>query len=129
MMENYLVFDMGGSSIKYGILNGNGDILNNSSFKTPATLDELYSKILEIKNNCEKYNICGVALSCPGAVNSDIGTIDGVSAIPYIHGPNLKTDLESLLNVNYSPLIEVGASWEVVAFVSQLYLPSSTASS
>lgn len=99
MMENYLVFDMGGSSIKYGILNGNGDILNNSSFKTPATLDELYSKILEIKNNCEKYNICGVALSCPGAVNSDIGTIDGVSAIPYIHGPNLKTDLESLLNL------------------------------
>ncbi len=39
MMENYLVFDMGGSSIKYGILNDNGDILNNSSFKTPATLE------------------------------------------------------------------------------------------
>ena len=98
-MEKYLVFDMGGSSIKYGILNGNGEILINSSFKTPETLDKLYSKILEIKNIYEKENICGVALSCPGAVNSDIGTIDGVSAIPYIHGPNLKKDLETLLNL------------------------------
>ena len=42
----------------------------------------------------------------------------------FFNGKNLQA-----ANVNYSPLIEVGASWEVVAFVSQLYLPSSTASS
>lgn len=99
-MEKYLVFDMGGSSIKYGLLTKDGKIIENSSFKTPETLEKLYKKILEIKKIYEKDGVSGVALSCPGAVNSEVGTIDGVSAIPYIHGPNIKEDLEKLLGLN-----------------------------
>lgn len=98
-MKKYLVFDMGGSSIKYGLLTKDGDILENSSFKTPETLEELYQKILGIKNQYEKECISGVALSCPGAVDSEGGTIGGASAVPYIHGPNIKNDLKNLLGL------------------------------
>ena len=48
-MENYLVFDFGGTAIKYGILNERGDILNKGSFITPKTgIDELYSEIKKV---------------------------------------------------------------------------------
>lgn len=36
----------------------------------------------------------GVALSMPGAINTETGVIGGGSAIPYIHGPNVKELLQ-----------------------------------
>lgn len=97
-MKNYLVFDFGGTSIKYGVLSENGDILEHSSFNTPNSLDALYSEIFKIKNSYD-YKFSGVALSCPGAVNTDTGFVAGVSALPYIHGPNIKKELEELLEL------------------------------
>ena len=97
-MKNYLVFDFGGSSIKYGVLSENGNILEQSSFNTPNSLEDLYSEISKIKNSYT-YKFSGVALSCPGAVNTDTGFVAGVSALPYIHGPNIKKDLEDILNL------------------------------
>lgn len=96
-MSRYLVLDMGGTSVKYGVLTEKGEILEHSSFKTPATLEEMYRNIVNIKNGYtgeEKF--LGIALSCPGAVDSETGVIGGVSAIPYIHGPNIKKELEEL---------------------------------
>ncbi|WP_047382108.1 ROK family protein [Cetobacterium sp. ZWU0022] len=97
-MKNYLVFDFGGSSIKYGVLSENGNILEQSSFNTPNSLEDLYFEISKIKNSYT-YKFSGVALSCPGAVNTDTGFVAGVSALPYIHGPNIKKDLEDILNL------------------------------
>ena len=96
-MENYLVFDFGGTAIKYGILNERGDILNKGSFITPKTgIDELYSEIKKVYVAC-KEDISGIALSCPGAVNNEKCVIAGVSAIPYIHGPKIKEDIKAML--------------------------------
>lgn len=97
-MKNYLVFDLGGTYIKHGILSADGKILENSKFKTPKSLEELYKSISKIKEE-SKYQVSGVALSCPGAVNSKTGFIGGVSALPYIHGPNIKRELEELLDL------------------------------
>lgn len=97
-MKNYLVFDLGGTYIKHGILSADGKILENSKFKTPKSLEELYKRISKIKEE-SKYQVSGVALSCPGAVNSKTGFIGGVSALPYIHGPNIKRELEELLDL------------------------------
>lgn len=98
-MENYLVFDFGGTSIKYGVLNNKGDVVEKNSFITPKEdLEKLYSEIESVYKNLP-YEIKGVALSCPGAVNSETGIIAGVSAIPYIHGPNIIKDLEERLGV------------------------------
>jgi len=101
-MENYLVFDIGGTAVKYGILNSKGEILNKGNFVTPKNnINELY---YEIKDIYEKYGkiFSGIALSCPGAVNSEKGIIAGVSAIPYIHGPNIKKDLEEMFDLEVS---------------------------
>lgn len=93
-MENYLAFDFGGTAIKYGVLNQKGDILEKGSFVTPKEdLGKIYEEIDKVYKNT-KYKISGLALSLPGAVNSDTGIIAGISAIPCIHGPNIIKDLE-----------------------------------
>lgn len=98
-MENYLVFDIGGTTVKYGVLNLKGDILKKGSFITPKTnIDDLYSAIKRVYEECgEKFS--GMALSCPGAVDNEEGIIAGVSAIHYIHGPRIKEDLKKMFNI------------------------------
>ena len=51
---------------------------------------------LEMEKVVHNYsNVEGIALSMPGAVDSDEGIIYGSSAINYIHGPNIKEDLQN----------------------------------
>ncbi|KGM44733.1 ROK family protein [Neobacillus niacini] len=86
-MSKYLAFDIGGTFIKYGLVTEKAEILENHKVKTPKTLDELLSVIEELSG---KYSdVKGIAISAPGAV-SDEGVIYGSSAIPYLHGPNIK---------------------------------------
>ncbi|WP_185819595.1 ROK family protein [Salibacterium salarium] len=86
-MKKYAAFDIGGSFIKYGIVKEDSSIINHDKVPTPESLEELITVISDISaknNDCE-----GIAISAPGAV-SDKGIIYGSSAIPYLHGPNIK---------------------------------------
>jgi len=91
--QNFLIFDVGGTDVKYGILNNLGEILEKGKYPTPKNLDEFLNNIFyKIKENKEKIN--GISISFPGAVDSDTGIIKGFSALPYIHGPNFKEIIE-----------------------------------
>ncbi|WP_138418158.1 ROK family protein [Aquibacillus sediminis] len=86
-MKKYLAFDIGGTFIKYGIVQENAVMTDNSKVKTPKSMDQLLKVISDIS---EQYpDVEGIAVSSPGAV-SDHGVIYGSSAIPFIHGPNMK---------------------------------------
>lgn len=98
-MKNYLCIDVGGTSLKCAIIDEEANILQQKSIKTPDTLEEMYQGIKDCFDSYQEYNPLGLALSMPGAVDSDSGVIGGASAIDYIHGPNIKKDLEALLNV------------------------------
>ena len=95
-MKKYLAFDVGGTSVKYAVVNEEGGVSSSNKFKTPDTLEKMYQ---EIENVAHEYqDVEGIALSMPGAVDSDGGIIYGSSAIDYIHGPNIKEDLKQRLN-------------------------------
>lgn len=96
-MENYLGIDIGGTSMKIGVLDQEGHILETDSKKTPDTLTKMYQIIEDAFESYE--DIQGLALSMPGAVDSETGIIGGSSALDYIHGPNIKADLEAKLGV------------------------------
>ena len=91
-MKEYLAFDVGGTSVKYALCNEEGKVSSASKFKTPDTLDQMYLEMEKVVHNYP--NVEGIALSMPGAVDSDGGIIYGSSAIDYIHGPNIKEDLK-----------------------------------
>ena len=98
-MKYYLGVDVGGSSLKFAVIDEEGNINETDSKKTPATLDEFYKLIEDYFFMISEYKLEGLALSMPGAVNSDTGIIGGSSALDYIHGPNIKKHFEEILKV------------------------------
>lgn len=90
-MNNYMVFDIGGSSIKWSVITQVGDILKSGKLEISETASEFFKALGNTTNEYkEEFNIKGIAISSPGAVDSESGIVGGVSAIPYIHGPNFK---------------------------------------
>jgi len=121
-MNNYMVFDIGGSAIKYAVTNENGDFLTKGSYpSSPFNFEKFISDLLQvIRENQNKYQISGIALSSPGGVNSDIGIIGGTSALPCIHGPNIKEIIKNNTGLpveieNDANCAALGEVWKGVA--------------
>jgi predicted NBD/HSP70 family sugar kinase len=91
-LSNYMVFDVGGSSVKYAIINGTGDFQIKGDFpSSPYDFEEFQRNIMSVIVTLqEEYTITGIAFSLPGAVDSETGFVGGASALPCIHGPNFK---------------------------------------
>jgi len=94
-MKKIGAIDVGGTSIKYGVWDGE-NLLDQGSFPTPKTLEEYFegmtNAVLSMK---EKHEIIGIGMSTPGCPEKDTGVIAGKSALPYIHGFNMQAELES----------------------------------
>ncbi len=99
-MKNIAVVDLGGSSVKYGIINSLGELLFKGSFSTPKdSFESLLIKMSKVFESMKKFNPIGVSISSPGAVNSLTGIIGGISAIPYIHNFQIKKAFEDVFNL------------------------------
>lgn len=91
-MNYYAVLDVGGSAIKYALMDETGCFIRKASLPTPKTgltdfMDTVDSIVKEL---AAEMPLTGLAVSMPGAVNVESGFIEGVTALPYIHGPNMK---------------------------------------
>lgn len=93
-MKKYLAFDVGGTAVKYAVVDEDGQIENRQKFAIPENIEGMYQEIVKVYE--QNKDVEGIALSMPGAVDSDDGIIYGSSAIDYIHGPNIKKDLEKM---------------------------------
>ena len=70
-----VVFDMGGSSIKYGLWKQQ-TISQLGRFTTPSTFEKLKLQFKQVIAQF-KEEITGIAISAPGAVNVNQRTIEG----------------------------------------------------
>ncbi|MDN6639972.1 MAG: ROK family protein [Tetragenococcus sp.] len=92
-MRYYVGFDIGGSSIKYGLLDENGKISQKESFKTPSDKDEVLDKMAEIVSAFTKdYEVEAIGLSVPGIVEEN-GFLTTAGAILCLYGINIKEEL------------------------------------
>lgn len=92
-----LVFDMGGSAVKYGVWSQDS-LVSKGKFSTPNTWEEMKAQLQQVRTSVNE-EIEGVGISAPGAVNSQERRIDGISAIPYIHGFDIYSELEAAFGV------------------------------
>lgn len=91
-----LLFDWGGSAIKYGIWQ-QGALTDTAAIKTPASWPEMKTLLLDICQRFQqRYAIEGVSISAPGSVDAQRGVIGGLSAIPYIHHFAIVDELTAL---------------------------------
>ena len=84
----YLVFDVGGTAIKYALMNDELEMLEKESVPTPH--DTLENFLGVIKSVYEQYkNVDGIAMSLPGLYNKKTRKIQVPGALEY----NLNVDI------------------------------------
>jgi glucokinase len=101
---NYIGIDIGGSTIKGGIVDLNGKIINKISFKTPMdSYESLLSELKKIVDWAKSYTvISGIGLSLPCVTDAYSGIALSDGALVYINGKNPAMDLGKAYNLPYS---------------------------
>ena len=99
----YLGFDVGGSSVKYALIDEEGTFLQKGHFSTPDNLESFYAELKKAKESLSaSQEIAGACFSLPGAVDEASGVIGGSSALDYIHDFDIRSDLEKVLQLPVS---------------------------
>lgn len=97
-----VVFDIGGSAVKFGLWKDE-HLIRKGSFCTPENWKDMKAEMRSVYNDFTKDNLIeGVAVSAPGAVDAKEGTISGISAVPYLHFFPIKKKWEDLFGVPVS---------------------------
>lgn len=91
----YLVYDIGGSFVKYGlieasdVITSSDEVINKGKFKTP--LDNKEKFINEIKSVYNKYKdlVIGIAISMPGKIDVFNGYAHSSGVLSYLEQTNI----------------------------------------
>lgn len=112
-----LSFDIGGSSVKYAVIEKTGKILAKGKKTTPQEKEEFFRLLENVAASYRRaYTIEGAGFSFPGAVDDVSGVIGGSSALPYIHDFPIRQELERRLSLsaaleNDANCAALGESW------------------
>ena len=90
--KNVICFDIGGTFVKYGVLDYEGNILTKDSFKSNADNgQEILDNMCEVvKKYIKLYKIEGISISSPGFVDVENGIITAGTIIDGFIGLNMK---------------------------------------
>lgn len=98
MTKKYFSIDIGGTNIKYGIINDQGDLISHKSVKTPDNKTDFLDLIKStVQENLSE--IQGVGISVPGKVNVQTGTVFYGGALPFLDKVSFKDELESAFHI------------------------------
>lgn len=88
------LIDIGGTTIKLGIWQEQ-QIIAKSSQPTPDNLADFYMLLTQwVQQMRQQFDLTGIGISSPGAVDQPAGIIRGASAISYIHNFKIVPELE-----------------------------------
>ncbi|NLS12515.1 ROK family protein [Vibrio sp. SM6] len=96
-MKHYLALDFGGTAVKCAVMNTLGKIEKQFSVSSQARYYEQWISAFapHFAQLNSQYDLQGIAISSCGAVDVDSSVIHGSSALPYIHGPNVRALFQS----------------------------------
>ncbi len=110
-MKQFIAFDIGGTNIKYGVLNENFDILMKEKIPTQAQLGGLsiINRIIKkIEDVRKQYVLAGVAISSAGVINPYSGqVINATEAIPNYIGLQIKKEIKQQTGLQTEVLNDV----------------------
>lgn len=98
MMTNILAIDIGGTQIKYGLVDQTGLISAMNKTATPLDFKDFIACIKDVFRQFRAASLTGIAISSPGLPQPD-GTIGGESAVPYLHQHNIKQVIETTFHL------------------------------
>lgn len=87
----YMVFDIGGTFVKYAVLDKSGNIFVQGKFPTPQhSLEKLLYEMFSVVETYHEYSVRGISICCPGVVDSYQGVVYYGGCLTYLHEVNLK---------------------------------------
>ena len=93
-----LAFDIGGTFIKYALVDEAYQVSDSSKVPTPATIEEFWEALERVI--CSFQNrITGIAISCPGEINSRLGFVFKGGLVPYLRNIPLASRLNKTFQV------------------------------
>lgn len=93
-MRSFLCFDVGGTFVKWGIINENGEILEESAYETPKDYENFIARIENIyRNHVDIVN--AIAIAVPGVCDLKEGKILFTPNILYLRGKYIVNDVKS----------------------------------
>lgn len=124
----YLCLDVGGTSLKYGVSDEDGNLRGEGKAPVGTTVDQFLDTVETLYR--KHVPVDGIACSFPGEVHSEEGVIYGISAVEHLHHYKLKQMIKescdgcpvTMLNdANAAAMGElwkgVGRSYKNIAFV------------
>lgn len=114
-MSHYAGIDIGGTKIKLGIVNDQGEILFQDMKDTPKDYEAFITLIKEYVKEHEKDQLCGVGISTPGIIQED-GYLQTSGAVKCFLHRNLQQELQACLHMpvsveNDSKCAAAGEQW------------------
>jgi len=98
MDDIYLAIDIGGTFLKYGLINRNGELIEDNQMVTSPNWDGLMASVSEVINDVGE-NLLGIGISCPGTVDVEKGIVYDGGLLPYLDKVNLKSYIEDSYEV------------------------------
>ena len=106
-MMYYICIDIGGTSIKYGVLSEKGEIFIDGTVSTKVTekenfiLSDVKKLVRNILDEYKNYEIKGICISTAGVVNPEKGEIVYAGpTIPKYTGTKIKEELEKEFSIS-----------------------------
>ncbi|WP_281165093.1 ROK family protein [Liquorilactobacillus sicerae] len=97
-MHRYLSIDIGGTNLKYGLLDRAGRLIMKSKCVTPDNKADFLRNLNQIV--AQYYSqVAGIAISTPGKVDAQQGIVYFGGALPYLDGMNFK----KMIQEKYGP--------------------------
>ena len=93
-MKTYLSFDVGGTFIKWGVINASGEILSNGAVETPGN----YQDFLDTINDIYKLSndVSATAMAFPGVCDLSAGKVIYTPNIVYLRDKNIVNDVKAI---------------------------------
>ncbi len=102
-MSKYLTIDVGGTNIKYAIMDENAEIKEKGEVPTPYEgLEKFIEVIKEIYDQYADQGIEAIAMSAPGKIDASNGYFYTSGSLRYIDGVNLKERLQDIIPVDFA---------------------------
>jgi predicted NBD/HSP70 family sugar kinase len=101
IMSKYLVFDWGGTALKYALMNEEADILEKGSVPSPSrdSSKDSFFAIIDPVVNKYRAEIDGIAISSAGIIDSVQGIIQVVGVFPFLNGCPIAKEMEERYGV------------------------------
>ncbi|MBO0475238.1 hypothetical protein IGL98_003096 [Enterococcus sp. DIV0840] len=98
---DYLSIDIGGTYIKFGLIDRAGNFIQTWRQPTPKTL-ETFKEMIISELNTQKGHVKGIAMSCPGRVDSSKGYIHTGGALLFLYDFPMKDWIASLTDLPFA---------------------------